>query len=445
MAYTETLKMKKNRLQSIPELREKNKALEHSNQRLKTIERVAKIINSSLELDNILNNILKIIDEEFDYKYSAILLVDKDKLYVKAGRGFSMEVVKTFRPKIGTGCPGTSVKTCAPVLIEDVSKDTRYIDVNSPTKSCLAVPIVHEGKAIGATNIESDKLANFGQDDVELLTAISDQAGHAITNAQLYEKVKNFNKELKKKIEEATEDLRHANKELERLSEMKSDFVSTVSHELRTPLTSIQGYTALIKDGELGPVNDEQKEFLGIVKEETERLTRLIGDLLDVSKIEAGRMKLVFQDFNLLHFIDHHKKEMENIALVKKIKLKFILPKETGIVKADPDKIKQIFYNLMSNAMKFSKENTTITITVENKKNNIQISVKDQGMGMNKKDLDKIFGKFHQVDSKMTREIGGTGLGLTITQHLIEAHDGEIWVESEINKGATFCFSLPTS
>lgn len=413
------------------------------NKRLLTLYETGKIINSSLDLNQILDNILQIIEEQFDYKYSAILMVDKDRLYVKAGRGFNPNVVKNFRPKIGQGVPGTVVKTKKPLIIKDVSKDSRYINVNKATKSELTVPIIYDGKAIGAFNIESDKLDNFDEDDLVLLSSFADQASIAIRNAQLYEKIKNFNLELKRRVDMATEELREANKELERLNQIKSDFVSTVSHELRTPLTSIQGYVSLMADGDTGSINNEQKEFLGIVKEESQRLTRLISDLLDISKIEAGKMQMVFDDFNLLDFMNKYKNEVKSMASPKNIKVYVTAPHKLPDIKADADKIKQIFNNLVSNAIKFARKNTTLKIVIKENHDNIQVDVTDEGIGIAEKDLKNLFEKFQQVDNKMTRKTGGTGLGLAITKHLVEAHGGKIWVKSKVGEGSTFSFSLP--
>lgn len=419
------------------------KSTELLNKRLMTLYETGKIINSSIDLNQILNNILQIIDEQFDYKFSAILLVEKDNLYVKAGRGFRPDVVKNFRPNIGKGIPGTAVKTLKPVIVKDVSKDSRYIDVNTSTKSELSVPIIYDGKAIGAFNIESDKLNNFDEDDMILLSSFADQASIAIRNAQFYEKIKNFNLELKRQVEKSTAKLREANLELQRLNEIKSDFVSTVSHELRTPLTSIQGYISLIIDGDAGAINNQQKEFLEIVKEESQRLTRLITDLLDISKIEAGKMKVLLKDLNIVNFIKNYKKEIEDMASSKKIKIYIKIPNKLPIVQVDADKIKQIFNNLISNAIKFSNKNTTLRINITENQNNIQLDVVDEGIGIARKDLETIFEKFRQVDSKMTRKTGGTGLGLAITKHLVEAHGGEIWAKSEVGKGSIFSFTLP--
>ena len=413
------------------------------NKRMSTLFETGKLINSTLDLGQTFENILQIVEDQFDYKFSAILLVEGNCLYVRTGRGFHPDVVKNFRPKIGQGIPGTAVKRREPVNVPDVSKCDFYLDVNSPTKSELAVPIIYEDKPIGAINIESDKIANFDEEDVILLSSLADQAAPAIRNAQLYEEISRFNLELKKRVDNATAELVTANSELRRLNEVKSDFVSTVSHELRTPLTSIRGYVSLMSDGEAGPVSDEQKEFLGIVNEESERLTRLIGDLLNISKIESGRMNLTFQKFDFIHFMNDYKKEIMNLASPKKIRVEVNMPKDLSAIDADHDKIKQVLHNLVSNAIKFSPEGSLLKVSVSTENGFIEVSVADQGIGIAKKDFDKLFQKFQQVDSKMTRNVGGTGLGLAITKHLVEAHGGKVSVESRVGKGSTFSFTLP--
>jgi len=418
-------------------------SLDFLNKRLMTLYKTGKIINSSLDLNRIFNNILQIIDEQFDYKFSAILLVDGNRLYVKANRGFDPRVAKNFHPMIGIGTPGTVVKTGKPLIIRDVRKDRRYIDVNKTTKSALAVPILLQGKAIGAFNIESNKIGNFNKNDMYLLSSLADQAAQAIKNAQLYDRISNFNLELKKKIEQATNELTEKNKQLERLSQIKSEFVSTVSHELRTPLTSIQGYASLVADGDAGPINAEQREFLEVVKLESQRLTRLINDLLDVSKIESGKMKVAFNDFCLPDFIKHYEKEICNMASAKKIKVDIKVPNGLPKIKADADKIKQIFDNLISNAIKFSGKNTTLKIEIKENPDDIEVDIHDQGVGIAEKDIKNIFEKFQRVDNTMTRKTGGTGLGLAITKHLVEIHGGRIGVRSELGKGSTFSFFLP--
>ena len=419
-----------------------NKSLKQSNQRLKTINEIGKVINSSLDLDTVFKKFLEYASKELNYDFCAILMIENNRLYSRAGIGFTTKEIETYSADIGEGICGMVAKTKKPIIASDISKIPFYKKQAPKTKSEIAVPLIVEGKVIGVLNVESKEVNAFDNDDLLYLSALADKAAVAIRNAQMYEKIKNFNLELKKQVDKATKDLRKANEELKRLNRIKSDFVSTVSHELRTPLTSVQGYISLMYDGAVGPTTVEQKEFLGIIKEESQRLTRLINDLLDISKIEAGKMQMTFSDLNLLEFINNYKKEIESMASSKGIKVTFIVPHKLPSIKADADKIKQIFNNLISNAVKFSGKNSMLKIIIKVNTKDIQIDVIDQGIGIAQKDLKSIFEKFQQVDSKMTKKAGGTGLGLAITKHLIEGHGGKIWVKSKLGEGSTFSFTL---
>lgn len=419
-----------------------NKFLRQSNQRLHALNEIGKVVNSSLDLDIVLNKFLEYLSKELNYDFCAILMIEKNRLYSRAAIGFTKQEIESYSATVGEGICGKVAETGKPFIVGDVSKVRFYKELTSETKSEITVPLKVEGKVIGVLNVESKELNAFDKEDLLYLSALADKAAVAIRNAQLYNRIKNFNLELKKRVEQATNDLIIANKELKRLNQIKSDFVSTVSHELRTPLTSVQGYVSLIFDGDAGPISEEQKEFLGIVKEESERLTRLISDLLDISKIEAGKMNMVFNNFNILEFMKNYRREVQRMSSAKSIRTEIMVPDRMPNIKADADKIKQIFDNLVSNAIKFSGKNTTLKIAVKETPDKIQVDVADEGIGIAEKDLKTIFEKFQQVDSKMTRKAGGTGLGLPITKHLVEAHGGKIWVQSKLGEGSTFSFTL---
>lgn len=232
--------------------------------------------------------------------------------------------------------------------------------------------------------------------------------------------------------------------EIRNVERMKTAFVSTVSHELRTPLTSIKGFISTLLQDEEGYYDREtQREFYTIIDTECDRLTRLISDLLNVSRIEAGRaLELNLKQVNLPNLI-------EKVVTVQKSytnKHTFEIDlKDLPEITADEDKIDQILTNLTNNAIKYSPKGGTITITGRHKDGIVTISVADQGMGIPKEHLGKVFDRFHRVDNRDTREVGGTGIGLYLVKHLVEAHGGKIWVESEVGKGSTFTFTLPVT
>lgn len=225
---------------------------------------------------------------------------------------------------------------------------------------------------------------------------------------------------------------------------MKSEFVSTVSHELRTPLTSIREGIAQVGEELLGPINKDQGEFLGIALEEVDRLTAIINDLLDISKIEAGKMTLKKTWVEFKDLVQPVLFNFSNLIKNKKLKLNVDFPAEDMVeAYCDSDKMKQVISNLLTNAYKFTPEGGQITLSVENREAEILVSVTDNGVGISKENLPKLFEKFLQVGRTAGPGIKGTGLGLAICKNLIEMHKGKIWVTSEAGKGSRFSFSLP--
>lgn len=224
------------------------------------------------------------------------------------------------------------------------------------------------------------------------------------------------------------------------LGKMKDKFVSVVSHELRTPLTSIKLYCSLLLKGKLGRVSKKQKDAVSIISEEAKRLNELVTDMLDLSRLEDRRVKLKITSFDLNDLASGC--VVNNLAEEKKIKLVLKIPKGF-IINADKGKIKQVFVNLVSNAIKYSPEDTTVKITSKKSDKNTVIEIKDQGYGIPPEELPKIFDKFYQIEHHMTRKVGGTGLGLAIVKEIVELHKGKIDVKSKVGKGTTFTISLP--
>ena len=229
------------------------------------------------------------------------------------------------------------------------------------------------------------------------------------------------------------------------IAQMKNEFVSTVSHELRTPLTSIKGYIDLVLDGEAGEINEIQAEFLGIVKQNTDRLVELINALLDISRIESGRIHLKVEPLDMREVITGAANTFRAVLDQTGTPIELRLPHALAKAAGDRDRVGQVLMNLISNAIKYSPEGGTVTIGARSSEREVVVSVKDRGLGISKDDQRNLFSKFFRVDSSMTREIGGTGLGLSICKTIIELLGGRIWVRSELGKGSTFSFSLPTA
>lgn len=236
-----------------------------------------------------------------------------------------------------------------------------------------------------------------------------------------------------------------ANRELSRLNKLKSEFVSMVSHELRAPLINIKQTSSLILERSIGQINEEQKRCWVIVNHNADRLLKLISDLLDISKIEAGEFRLSRQMINIGKIIQEAAESLERWRETKKIRLKIEIEPNLPDVYADPDRVNQIFVNLLSNAIKFTPANGQITIKaeVQEKGDYLEISVRDTGIGIPQNQLDKVFERFKQVSGLSVEPIQGIGLGLSITREIVKMHGGKIWVESKLNEGSKFSFLLP--
>lgn len=230
---------------------------------------------------------------------------------------------------------------------------------------------------------------------------------------------------------------------IKKLDRERSDFISTVNHELRTPLTSVKEAVSLILDGATGRINETQARFLTLARRNIDRLVLLVNNLLDISRLEAGKMELEMALLNIAKVAKKAIADIKSPALKKKIVLKSSLPSHLSKVRGDFNALTTVFTNLLSNAVKATSERGRIRVEVKEAGDSIRVSVSDTGIGIHKADLDKVFDKFYQVSGALTLKEKGSGLGLAITKGIIEAHKGRIWVESEVEKGSKFIFTLP--
>ena len=251
------------------------------------------------------------------------------------------------------------------------------------------------------------------------------------------------------------EEITKTNKKLEKLEQLKSEFISIVSHELRTPLTAIKNSLNIMLSGKSGEMNETSTKFLNLANRNVNRLSGIINDLLDLSKIEAGKMEYRFDEFNIKDPAEQVCATLEGLAKDKNISLEIKAEDNLPKVYGDSSKIEQVIANLIANAIKFTNEDGKIKVEIKKAKPEeismknalkggyLQVAVEDNGIGIKQEDIPKVFDKFQQIESSLVRKIGGTGLGLPIAKQLIEAHRGMIWVESELNHGSTFSFIIP--
>ncbi len=230
--------------------------------------------------------------------------------------------------------------------------------------------------------------------------------------------------------------------ELRKLERVRQDFVANVSHELRTPIASIKGYSETLLEGAIDD-KDNVREFISIIYQDSNRLANLIDDLLDLSKIESGKMKMIFVPLDVKPILDRCLGVLDKSIKNKQLSVSLSIPDGIPKVLADDKRLSQVFLNLLDNAVKYTSDGGSIKVNISLSDKFVQVDVSDTGMGIPEQDLPRIFERFYRVDKARSRELGGTGLGLSIVKHIVLAHSGQVWVKSELGQGSTFSFTIP--
>jgi GAF domain-containing protein len=292
------------------------------------------------------------------------------------------------------------------------------------SRSILAVPMFRQNTVMGAISLAHRDIDAFSDAHVELLKTFADQAIIAIENARLFGEIE------------------EKNRQLEVASQHKSEFLANMSHELRTPLNAIIGFSEVLSERMFGELNDKQEEYLKDIYASGTHLLSLINDILDLSKIEAGRMELELTDFHLPTALDNALTLVRERAGRRNITLQMSVDERLGEVRADERKIRQVVLNLLSNAIKFTPEGGRIEVAAVSKDGFVEVSVADTGVGIAPADQEAVFEEFRQVGTA-DKKVEGTGLGLTLCRKFVELHGGRIWVTSQVGAGSTFTFTIP--
>jgi signal transduction histidine kinase len=369
---------------------------------------------------------------------ASIFRVDGDRLTFVAHHGpiaqrhgdFSLPLV---RGTVG----GRSVLESRTIQVADLqNEDREFPDAAENARrfgfrTLLSVPLLREGLAIGGIQLRRREVQLFSEGQVALLQTFADQAVIAIENVRLFTELTAKNR-----------DLVDAHAQLEAASRHKSEFLANMSHELRTPLNAIIGFSEVLSDRMFGELNEKQGEYLQDIYASGQHLLSLINDILDLSKIEAGRMELDLTEFDLPSAIENALTLVRERAGRRGITLRSTIDKNLGTIRADERKVKQVLLNLLSNALKFTPEGGRIDVRAAMHDGMVEISVTDTGVGIAPEDQRVIFEEFRQVGTA-DKKVEGTGLGLALSRKFIELHGGRIWVQSRVGEGSTFTFTLP--
>jgi len=394
---------------------------------LSVMQRIDRELNASLEMDRAMRITLDWALRQSGAEAGLIGILEETQLRVMSQQGLDeqMESWPDQVMKIELPSMKAAVETGLPQNVE-VAVEASKNKLLLASQTQMVIPIRRETTVIGLLYLES---TSGSQVDIDFLTRLTDHAAIAISNAQLYS-------------------------EVQRANLAKSDFVSFVAHELKNPMTSIKGYTELLASGAVGQITEMQTNFLGTIKSNVERMSTLVSDLNDNSKIEAGRLRLEFKATQAADLVDEVIRTFKRQLEDKKQTLELSIPPKLPAMWSDRIRVGQVLTNLVSNAFKYTPEGGAIQVGVEESPNHwdpdgaprvIHLWVKDSGIGMTPEDQQKIFQKFFRSDDPKAREVPGTGLGLNITKSLVEMQGGKIWFESQYRHGTSFHFTVPVA
>ena len=420
--------------------------------REETLNQIARAINSSLDPEFILQKIVQLTGEYFGVDRVVIFCIDVEKEQISVRSEWrareSVVCIQGFQEPIGEWLdllePGTQSQPDQVLQVptdkeqaELLAKELALIE-QGQILSSLKTPIYIRGKFFGSISLHTTtKHRSFSQEEIELLRQIADQAAIALYNAQSYEM-------LEKLVKERTQQLEQEKLISEGANLAKSDFLSNMSHELRTPLTGILGFSNILLQQIFGPLNAKQQQYIEGVASCGNHLLELINDLLDLSKVEAGKEELAVETIVVEELCQSCLALVREQCLKQNLELKILIAADVTNWVADRRRVKQILVNLLSNAVKFT-EHGSVTLQVKTSGDNLDLSVIDTGIGIDKADQLGLFQPFKQLDRGLNRKYEGTGLGLALSRKLARLHGGDIILKSQLRQGSCFTLYLPMS
>jgi signal transduction histidine kinase len=416
------------------ELQARTQDLTRSVGELRALGEVGQAISSTLDLQTVLSTIagravqLSETDAGVIYEYDE----QREVFLPRATEHLESEIVATMLAtpvRKGEGATGRLAEAQEPIQVPDIlagpgESRVRGALVRAGYRALLAVPLVREGHLIGGLTVIRKATGTFASEVVQLLQTFATQSSLAIQNARLFREI-----EVK-------------SRELAAASQHKSEFLANMSHELRTPLNAIIGFSEVLSERMFGELNEKQEEYSKDIHASGQHLLSLINDILDLSKIEAGRMELELSDFDLPTAIDNALMLVRERAGRRSLTLHKDVDAGVGQIQADERKIRQVVLNLLSNAIKFTPEGGRIEVGAVSRDGSVEVSVSDTGVGIAPEDHEAVFQEFRQVGTA-EKKAEGTGLGLTLCRKFIELHGGKIWVKSQLGEGSTFTFTIP--
>ena len=363
---------------------------------------------------------------------ASIFLVEGEQLRHVCSRGPLAEqtVGLELLPITREFTSGIAILDSVTIAVADIQAETARYPLGAETarrlghRSMAVTPLLREGKAFGTLLIRRQAVRPFSEREVSLLKTFGSQAAIALENVRLFREIEN------------------KSRQLEEASQHKSQFLASMSHELRTPLNAILGFNEMILDATYGEVPADMREPLKDIQDSGKHLLRLINNVLDLAKIEAGRMELALADYVVHDLVESVRATLRPLATAKGLEFVTTTPDELPLAYGDFGRITQCLINLANNSLKFTGTGR-VEILVELRGDTLVFRVADTGIGIPPDKIDSLFTEFKQTDATIASEYGGTGLGLSITRKFVELHGGRIWVESEVGRGSVFSFEVP--
>ncbi|GIK72436.1 MAG: hypothetical protein BroJett021_14240 [Chloroflexota bacterium] len=434
--------------------------------RLAALRKIDQTIASNLDLHVSLNVLLEQAVELLAVDAAAVLLLNvaTNTLEFATGVGFWTDAIQSVSVPFGVSHAGMAALERRHIQLPNLADDPDNFLHASALKeegfvSYHAAPLIIEDRVVGVLEAFNRSLAAHDTEWTEFLDTLAGQAAIAVENARLYAAAQHelaertraeaelriLNKELEKRVEERTLDLKRLNLELERALRIKDEFLANMSHELRTPLTAIIGLSEILTEQIAGPLNEKQQKYISIINENGSHLLELINDILDIVKSEAGRLTLDYTDVDIDALCQASVRMVAELSMKKQQNILYHVDADIGQIWADQRRLKQMLVNLLSNAVKFTPENGKIGLEVKGNQedNTVSFTVWDTGIGIRAEDLPQLFRPFVQLDAGIAHKTGGTGLGLALVAKLVRLHDGHVSVESEPGKGSRFTITLP--
>jgi signal transduction histidine kinase len=417
------------------ELQARTTELTRSVEQLTALGDVGRTLSSTLDLDTVLQTIVTRASQLAGTDACSVFEYDAatEAFHLRATHNLDEEVVALARRtpiRKGEGVQGRMAVTRQPVQIPDMAEEDAYrgplrdVLLRTGTRAVLAIPMLREDQLIGGLTVNKKTPGKFSSEIIELLKTFATQSALAIQNARLFREIAD------------------KSRQLEAASQHKSEFLANMSHELRTPLNAIIGFSEVLTEHMFGELNEKQDEYLKDIYASGQHLLSLINDILDLSKIEAGRMELELADFDLPQAINNALTLVRERAGRRDIALHQAGDQRLGQIRGDERKIKQVLLNLLSNALKFTPEGGRVEVRAGIVDGRAEISVTDTGVGIAPEDQEAVFEEFRQVGTA-AKQAEGTGLGLALSRRFIELHGGRIWVKSQVGVGSTFTFTMP--